>query len=86
MEKLTSKHKHTVKVGNHPHTNMVLKPATVRRGESIDKHVLCHTEKFTIRKHMFLNNINCIYKFAKPQNANVKDSSQLFTYLFSLKI
>ena len=32
MEKLTSKGKHTVKVGNLPHTNMISKPATVRRG------------------------------------------------------
>ena len=31
MEKLTGKGKHTVKVGNHPHTNMISKPATVRR-------------------------------------------------------
>ena len=28
--KLTSKGKHTVKVGNHPHTNMISKLATVR--------------------------------------------------------
>ena len=33
MEKLTGKGKHTVKVGNHPHTNMISKPAIVRRGE-----------------------------------------------------
>ena len=33
MEKLTSKGKHTVKVGNHPHTNMISKPAILRRGE-----------------------------------------------------
>ena len=33
MEKLTSKGKHRVKVGSHPHTNMKSKPATVRRGE-----------------------------------------------------
>ena len=33
MEKLTSKGKHTVKVGNHPHTNMISKPAITRRGE-----------------------------------------------------
>ena len=33
MEKLTSKGKHKVKVGNHLHTNMILKLATVRRGE-----------------------------------------------------
>ena len=33
MEKLTSKGKHKVKVGNHPHTNMISKPAVVRRAE-----------------------------------------------------
>ena len=34
MEKLTDKGKHIVKVGNHVHTNMISKPATVRRGEN----------------------------------------------------
>ena len=33
MGNLTSKGKHTVKEGNHPHTNMISKPATIRRGE-----------------------------------------------------
>jgi len=33
MEKLTSKGKHTVKIQNHPHTNIILKPEIVRRGE-----------------------------------------------------
>ena len=33
MEKLTGKGKHTVKVGNHLHTNMISKPAIMRRGE-----------------------------------------------------
>ena len=33
MGKLTSKGKHTVKVGNHPHTRMISTPAIVRRGE-----------------------------------------------------
>ena len=33
MEKLTGKGKHTVSVGNHPDTNMISKPAIVRRGE-----------------------------------------------------
>ena len=32
MSRLTGKSKHTVKVGNHPHINMISKPATVRRG------------------------------------------------------
>ena len=33
MGKLTGKGKHTIKVGNHPHTNMISKLAIVRRGE-----------------------------------------------------
>ena len=33
MGKLTGKGKHTLKVGNHPLTNMITKPAMVRRGE-----------------------------------------------------
>ena len=33
MGKLTSKGKHTVKVGNHAHTNMVSKPVILRGGE-----------------------------------------------------
>ena len=33
MEKLISKGKHTVKLGNHPHTNMISKPAVMRKGE-----------------------------------------------------
>ena len=33
MEKLTGKGKHKVNVGNHLHTNMTSKSATVRRGE-----------------------------------------------------
>ena len=31
MEKLTSKGKHMLKVGNHPHTNTISKPAIMRR-------------------------------------------------------
>ena len=33
MGKLTSKGKYTVKVENHPHTNMISKPGIMRRGE-----------------------------------------------------
>ena len=33
MGKLTSKGKHTVKVGNHPHTHMISKLAIMRRGQ-----------------------------------------------------
>ena len=31
MGKLTSKGKHTIKLGNHPHTNMISNPAIMRR-------------------------------------------------------
>ena len=33
MGKLTGKGNHKVKAGNHPHTNMISKPAIMRRGE-----------------------------------------------------
>ena len=33
MGKLTNKDKHTVKAGNHPHTNMISKPVNMRGGE-----------------------------------------------------
>ena len=33
MTRLTSKGTHIVKVGNHPHTNMILKPEIMKRGE-----------------------------------------------------
>ena len=33
MGKLTGKGKHTVNVGNHPHTNIISKPAIIRGGE-----------------------------------------------------
>ena len=36
MGKLTSKEKHTVKVGNHTHTNMISKTAIVRRAQMQD--------------------------------------------------
>ena len=36
MEKLTGKGKHTVKVGNHLHTNMISKPTIMRRAQRQD--------------------------------------------------
>ena len=33
MEKLTSKGKHTVKIQNHPHANIISKPEIVRRAQ-----------------------------------------------------
>ena len=41
-EKLTSKGKHTVKVGSYLHTNMISKPATVKRGEHKGKILEMH--------------------------------------------
>ena len=35
MGKLSGIGKHTVKLGNHPHKNIISKPAIVRRGEHI---------------------------------------------------
>ena len=37
MGKLTGKGKHTVKAGNHPYTNMISKPARVRRVQIQEK-------------------------------------------------
>ena len=34
------------------------------------KYTWCHTEKVSIRKHMFQEAINGIYEFANLQNAN----------------
>ena len=43
MGKFTSKGKHIVKVGHHPQTNRISKPANVRRGEYkgriLERHV-----------------------------------------------
>ena len=36
MEKLTGKDKHTVRVANHPYTNMISNPAIVRRVQMQD--------------------------------------------------
>ena len=36
MEKLTNKGKHTVKVENHPHTNIISKRAILRRPQIQD--------------------------------------------------
>lgn len=41
---------------------------------SISKHILCHIEKFTTRKNVFLEIVKCIYNFAKPENASITDS------------
>ena len=58
MEKLTSKGKHTVKVGNHPHTNMISKPAIVRRGEHKCRILEMHLK---LKDHQ-LKTISFIYR------------------------
>ena len=58
MGKLTSKGKHTVKVGNHPHTNMVSKPAIVRRGEHKCRILEMHLK---LKDHQ-LKTISFIYR------------------------
>ena len=44
MEKLTSKIKHTVRVGNHLHTNMISKPTTVRQGDHKHRILEMHSK------------------------------------------
>jgi len=50
---------------------------------SISKHVLCHTEKFTMRKNILLEIMQCTYKCSSSQNATVTDSPKLLTSSFS---
>lgn len=37
---------------------------------SISKQVLCHNEKFTMKKNEIIETIKCLFKFANPQNAS----------------
>lgn len=53
---------------------------------AVRKHVLCHDEKGTIRKHKFPKLPNVLKNFPNPQNAIVKDSLQLLHCLLSLEI
>ena len=52
MEKLMSKGKHTVKVGNHLQTNMISKPDTVGRGQHkcriLEVHLKLKDQQFKI--------------------------------------
>ena len=56
MGKLTSKGKHIVKAGNHPHTNMISKPAIMRRGEYKCRILKMHLK---LRDHKLKQ--SCIY-------------------------
>lgn len=55
---------------------------------SISKHVLCHTEKFAMKKNILLQITKCIYKFTNIQHAGTTDNPQLITsfIFFSLGI
>ena len=58
IEKLTSKGKHKVMVGNHLHTNMIAKPAIVKRGEHKYRILEMHLKL----KDQQLNTILLIYR------------------------
>ena len=61
MGKFTSKGKHTVKVGNHPQANMILKPAIMRRAQIQDVgnafEETSNLKKSFIYTHIYM----CIY-------------------------
>lgn len=47
----------------------------------VNKHVLCHTEKFTMRKNILPEMMKCIHKFANLQNADITvHNSSLFSF------
>ena len=56
MGNLTSKGKHTVNVGNHPHTN-ISKPANMRRGEYkcriLEMHLKLRDQQLKTNLHMY---------------------------------
>ena len=59
MGKLTIKGKHTLKIGNHLHTNVITQPAIMRRGEckcrTMEMHFkLRHRQlKTSVRTHTY---------------------------------
>ena len=59
MGKLTGKSKNTVKAGNHPHTNMISKPAAMRRGEYKCRKWELHLK---LRDQQLTTNL-CVYKY-----------------------
>ena len=80
MEKLTSKTKHTVKEGNHPHTSMIPKSAMVRKRETSNvrywKYVLkLRNQEFAISEHMHIRaySIYLLYQSIMV-NANCKST------------
>ena len=59
MRKLSSKGKHTAKVGNHPHTNMIPKPAIMRRGQYRCRILQMHLK---LRDQQLKTTCICIYR------------------------
>ena len=55
--------------------NRLLLTGKLKKFKAINnKCVWCHNETLSIKKHMFLEILNSIYKTVILQNANVKDS------------
>ena len=77
MTRLTGKVIHIAKVGNHPPTSMLPKPATVRRGEYTCRILEMHLQL----RDKHLKMIVCIYKFLY-QNfmVTVKQKSTIDTH------
>ena len=80
MGKLTSKGKHTVKVGIHPHTNMISKPEIVGRGEHkcriLEMHLKLRDQQvkiLLIKFNKLCVNIDCYVKTSwEPQTKNLQ--------------
>ena len=62
MEMLTRKGKDTVKVGNHPQTNMISKPAIVKRGEYKCRILEMHLKLIDQQSKQSSLHINCYMK------------------------
>ena len=76
MGKLTSKGKYTVKVENHPHTNMLQKPEIVRRGvyklrDQIKQSCIHTHTHIYIYTHIYIQNlISKLQNNCKPKLYN----------------
>ena len=79
--KLTGKGKHTVKVENHPHTNMISKPAIVRKEEYkcriLEIHLKLRDQQFSIILYIYrLLYQNLMGTANKKSNINKKKESK----------
>ena len=78
MEKLTGKGKHKVKIRNHLHTNMISKPAILKRGE----HKCRILERYLKSKDQQLKTILFIYRLLYQNlmvTANQKPTIDTYT-------